>query len=37
MSSIKGDKVNQIQRLAAIQAGRKIDIPENPGDNEEYM
>jgi len=34
---MRGDKVNQIQRLSAIQAGRKIDIPENPGDNEEYM
>lgn len=37
MSTIKQAKLDELWRLSAIQAGRKIDLPENPGDKEEYI
>lgn len=37
MSTIKALKVDDLKRSTAIQAGRNIQLPESPGDNEEYM
>jgi hypothetical protein len=31
------NKCDDMQRLDAIKSGRKVDLPEFTGDNEEYM